>query len=82
MDRLLWAIVTLKGMEEMDLYGSISAVSFGLVIFPASCSAAYPEMPQNLQACNVNKQWVLYKQLIGKSLYFTSVFSLCPIIHS
>jgi hypothetical protein len=52
------------------------------VIFPASCSAAYPEMPQNLQACNVNKQWVLYKQLIGKSLYFTSVFSLCPIIHS
>jgi hypothetical protein len=44
MGRLLWAIVTLKSMEGKDLYGSLSALSFGLVIFPASCLAAYPEM--------------------------------------
>lgn len=44
MGRLLWAIVTLKSMEGRDLYGSIFAVSFGLMVFPDSCSAAYPEM--------------------------------------
>jgi hypothetical protein len=41
---LLWDTATLKSREGRDLYGSISTLSFDPVIFPVSCSVAYPEM--------------------------------------